>query len=196
LSASPQPPRPPAFAFRPVQPEIDAALLHDWFTRPYASFWGMQNASVEDVVREHRSIDASPHHEAYLGVTDDGPVFLCERYDPGRHELAAHYDVLPGDVGMHFLVGPTTDPVPGFTTAVIRAVMGFLFADPAVSRVVVEPDVRNHKVHRLNDLVGFEVDRTVHLSDKDASLSFCTRERFQAVTRQHLEPATGAVMAR
>lgn len=168
------------FDFRPVDPDRDAVLLHDWFTRPYAHFWGMQDASVADVAAEYRRIDASPHHDALLGLLDETPVFLCERYDPAHHELAAHYDVRAGDVGMHFLVAPAEVPVPGFTTSVIRAVMGMLFADPAVARVVVEPDVRNAKVHRLNGLVGFEVERTVPLSDKEAALSFCTRERFAA----------------
>ena len=175
-----RPPRPSAFSFRSVDPDADATLLHDWFTGPSASFWGRQGASVEDVAREHRAIAAAPHRELALGMTDDGPVFLCERYDPARHELASHYDVRPGDVGMRFLVSPATEPVPGFPTAVVRAVMGLLFTDPSVSRVVAEPDVRNHKAHRLNELVGFEVDRTVHLSDKDASLSFCTHEQFES----------------
>jgi len=174
-----RPPRSSAFSFRTVDPETDAVLLHDWFTGPAASFWGRQDASVEDVAREHRAIAATPHREASLGMTDDGPVFLCERYDPARHELASHYDVHPGDVGVRFLVSPATEPVPGFPTAVVRAVMRLLFTDPSVSRVVAEPDVRNHEAHRLNELVGFEVDRTVHLSDKDASLSFCTPEQFE-----------------
>lgn len=168
------------FDFRPVDPGQDAVLLHDWFTRPYAQFWGMQQATVEDVAAEFHRIAGSPHHDAVLGLLDETPVFLCERYDPAHHELAAHYDVQPGDIGMHFLVAPADVPVPGFTTSVIRAVMDQLFADPAVSRVVVEPDVRNTKVHRLNGLVGFEVAGTVRLSDKEAALSFCTRERFEA----------------
>ena len=36
---------------------------------------------------------------------------------------------------------------------------GDLFADPAVRRVVVEPDVRNTAVHALNEAVGFVPDR-------------------------------------
>ena len=166
------------FRFRPVDPERDGALLHAWVTRPGARFWGMQEVELADVVREHRAIAASAHHAAFLGLQCDVPAFLCERYDPAHHEVAGHFDVRPGDVGMHFLVGAAEHPVPGFTTAVIRAVMTFLFDDPATRRVVVEPDVRNHKVHRLNALVGFEVARTVALSDKEAALSFCTRERF------------------
>lgn len=180
MSVPSQPPRAPAVAVRPVDPEADAPLLHDWFTRPDESLRGLQHASVEDLAREHRVIAASAHRDAYLGVTDDGPVFACERYDPAHRELAAHVDLRPGDVGMDILVAPVAKPVPGLAVAVMRAAVGYLFMDPMVTRVVVEPDVRDHEAHRLHEIVGFEVARTVHLSDKDVSLGFCTRAAFDA----------------
>jgi RimJ/RimL family protein N-acetyltransferase len=84
---------------------------------------------------------------------------------------------------MHFLVAPTDRPVHGFTRAVITAVMRELFADPAVRRVVVEPDVRNTAVHALNAAVGFEAVRRIAMPYKEALLSVCTRERFEAAIR-------------
>jgi RimJ/RimL family protein N-acetyltransferase len=82
---------------------------------------------------------------------------------------------------MHFLTAPATGaPVPGFTRAVITTVMAWLFDDPAVRRVVVEPDVLNTAVHALNEAVGFRPERTVLLpGGKSALLSFCTREQFE-----------------
>ncbi len=68
----------------------------------------------------------------------------------------------------------------GFTRAVITAVMTHLFEDPATRRVVVEPDVRNTAVHRLNEAVGFVAEREIRKPEKRALLSFCTRERFTA----------------
>ena len=82
-----------------------------------------------------------------------------ERYDPAQVELAGSTTPSRGDIGMHFLCAPTDTPVHGFTLAVITTVMDMLFADPAVRRVVVEPDVRNTAVHALNEAVGFRVDR-------------------------------------
>ncbi|GAB3980984.1 desferrioxamine E synthetase DesD [Actinoallomurus acanthiterrae] len=58
--------------------------------------------------------------------------------------------------------------------------MELLFADPGTRRVVVEPDVRNTAVHALNAAVGFEVAGTVSLPGKQALLSVCTRERYEA----------------
>ncbi|MEU6334170.1 GNAT family N-acetyltransferase [Streptomyces cellulosae] len=168
------------FTIRPLVPEKDAELLHRWVTHPKASFWMMQDASLQDVEQEYARIAAHEHHHAYLGLHDGEPAFLMEKYDPRYVELVGLYEPEPGDVGMHFLVAPTDRPVHGFTRAVITAVMEELFADPAVRRVVVEPDVGNKAVHALNEAVGFVPEREIDKPEKRALLSFCTREQFEA----------------
>lgn len=169
-----------SFTLRPLDPDADATLLHGWVTHPKAAFWMMQDADVDAVRREYRRIAAHPHHDAFLGLRDGVPVFLAERYDPAHVELVGLYDHRPGDVGMHFLCAPTDTPEHGFTRAVISAVMAWLFADPAVRRVVVEPDVRNTAVHALNAAVGFTVLGPITKPEKTALLSVCTRADFAA----------------
>ncbi|MBT2387883.1 acetyltransferase [Streptomyces sp. ISL-1] len=177
------------FTVRPLDPSpdflgetllSDCELVHGWVTHPKSAFWLMQDAKLQDVEREYMAIAAHEHHDAFIGLKDDKPVFLMERYDPAHVELAGLYEAEPGDVGMHFLVAPTDTPVHGFTRAVITAVMETLFADPATRRVVVEPDVRNKAVHALNGTVGFEVVERIEKPEKDAYLSVCTREQFMA----------------
>ncbi|MFI6351976.1 GNAT family N-acetyltransferase [Streptomyces sp. NPDC050743] len=170
------------FTFRSVDPLKDGELLHSWVTHPKASFWMMRDATPEDVERAYIEIAADEHHHAYLGLHDGEPVFLMEQYDPAHRELVGLYEPAPGDVGMHFLVAPTDTPVHGFTRAVITAVMARLFEDAAVRRVVVEPDVGNKAVHALNEAVGFVPEREIRKPEKQALLSFCTRERFAAAT--------------
>jgi hypothetical protein len=168
-------------ALRPVRADADAELIHDWVTRPYARFWGMGSATVEDVRAAYAAFATDPHHDAYLGILDARPVLLAETYDPAHSELAAHYAVDPHDIGMHLLVAPPSGPrIHGFTLAAMRAVMHHCLADPDVQRVVVEPDARNAKVHALNAAVGFRVAREIELSDKRALLSYCTRSEFEA----------------
>ena len=166
------------FAFRPLDPLRDAELLHRWVTHPKAAYWMMQDAKLEDVERAYMEIAADEHQQALLGLQDGVPVFLTEYYDPRYRELVGLYEPLPGDVGMHFLTPATETPVHGFTRAVITAVMARLFEDPAVARVVVEPDVSNTAVHALNEAVGFVPEREIQKPEKMALLSFCTRERF------------------
>lgn len=170
------------FALRPVDPELDAALLHSWVTHPKATFWMMGDASVQDVVTEYQRIAAAPHHDAFLGFVDGSPAFLMERYDPAHVELVDAHDAEPGDTGMHFLVAPTDTPRHGFTRSVIAAVLTAIFADQDVRRVVVEPDVRNAAVQRLNAAVGFVPLHEITLPGKTALLSVCTRDAFRPTT--------------
>ncbi|GAA3721862.1 GNAT family N-acetyltransferase [Streptomyces tremellae] len=176
-------PRLGAFAVRGVDPLTDAALLHRWVTHPKASFWLMQGDSLTDVERAYMAIAAADHHDAYLGLHNGVPAFLIERYDPAHVELKGLYAAEPGDTGMHFLVDPEpARPLHGFTRAVLTTVMEFLFSDPAVRRVVVEPDVRNTAVHALNEAVGFRVVEKLAKPEKEALLSVCTRADFTAAT--------------
>ncbi|RKN04021.1 GNAT family N-acetyltransferase [Streptomyces radicis] len=168
------------FTLRPVDPTADAELLHGWLTHEKSAFWLMAEATIDDVAAEFRALDAGDSHEALLGLHEGRPAFLVERYDPAAEPVGAAYDVQPGDIGMHVLVAPTASPVHGFTRAVLTTVMELLFADPATQRVVVEPDIRNTRVHALNAAVGFRVERTVTLPGKDALLSMCTREQYAA----------------
>ncbi|WP_182881825.1 MULTISPECIES: GNAT family N-acetyltransferase [unclassified Microbispora] len=169
-------------ALRRLDPDADAEIVHAWVTHPKAVFWMMGDADVAEVAEEYRRIVAHPHRDAYLGLVNGRPAFLAERYDPARVELAGRYDARDGDVGMHFLCAPTGTPVHGFSRAVITTVLEMLFADPAVRRVVVEPDVRNTAVHALNAAVGFEVVGVIAKPEKEALLSVCTRERFHAAS--------------
>ncbi|MEV3928338.1 MULTISPECIES: GNAT family N-acetyltransferase [unclassified Streptomyces] len=169
------------FTVRPMDPS-DAERVHAWVTHPRSAFWMMGDARLEDVEREYTAIAAHPHHDALIGLHEGRPAFLMERYDPTEVELKGLYEAEPGDIGMHFLVAPPEEPVHGFTLAVITTVMETLFADPRVRRVVVEPDVTNTAVHALNKAVGFEAIREITKPEKQALLSACTREQFEAAT--------------
>lgn len=172
------------FTVRPLEPDTDAELLQPWLTHPKSRFWMMQEIDVAEVAAHYHEVVAHPHRDAFVGSVNGQPAFLAERYDPARVELAGLYDAQDGDLGMHFLCAPTDTPVPGFTLGVITTVVGLLFADPAVRRIVVEPDARNTAVHALNAAVGFEVVATIAKPEKDALLSVCTRDRFLAATRR------------
>jgi RimJ/RimL family protein N-acetyltransferase len=167
------------FGLRPVDPPTDSPQLHEWVTHPKAKYWMMREASVADVLAEHESIELDPGHFAYMGLYHYRARFLVEVYDPARSELAAVYDPVAGDVGMHVLTAPSDQPIHGFTKGVMEMVMHLLFDGFGAKRVVVEPDVDNEAVHRLNEFVGFRPEKHVQLKNKQGLLSFCTRIDFE-----------------
>ncbi|MFC3625710.1 GNAT family N-acetyltransferase [Vogesella amnigena] len=168
------------FALRPLAVPADIPLLHGWVTQPHASFWGMQQATPAEVEATYRALQQGEHTACYLGLYHDQPAFLLECYRPEHDVLGQHYPVAAGDIGMHFLVAPATQRIAGFTRAVMRVILAFLFRDPANRRVVVEPDVRNDKIHAINRHAGFVCQGEIALPHKRAQLAFCTREQHQA----------------
>ncbi len=177
----------------PLDLDRDALLLHRWVTHPRSVYWQMQDAGPADVEREYRLIEESPHHHAWLGRADGVPAFLVETYDPAHSELAGLPELRDGDLGMHVLVAPTEQPVHGFTRAVFAAVLDHCFADPAVRRVVVEPDPRNERIRALNAAFGFRELRTVTLPTKEAVLSVRERDH---LTPEHLATAQRHLVAK
>lgn len=175
-----------SLSLRPFDLDQHTELLHGWVTQPYAKYWGLLTAGLDEVRAEYERIEQSGHHHAFIGEHDGRPAFLMERYAPAHDPVGLTYDVQPGDIGMHVLVGPAEQPIAGFTTAVFATIMDYLFCDPTVARVVVEPDVHNTKIHALNDRMGFRKDSIVELpGDKKAWLSFCTREQYLNAVRMN-----------
>lgn len=183
----------------PVRADRDTDLLHSWLTTEHARFWDMTDATRDDVYREYRGYEGSDVHRAYLGLRNGEPAFLTEIYDPASDPVGNAYERAPGDVGMHFLSPAPADPISGFTTAAMGSCLQYIFSSAESHRVVVEPDVRNDKVHAVNARLGFRVAADVDLPDKRARLSFCTRDDFARATGDsasdapaHLTPDTWA----
>lgn len=163
------------FEFRHVDPDHDAALLHEWLSRPRAAAWHLVGASPDAVTREYRRMDREPSETAWLVRENEVPVALVETYDPACSPVAGVFPVRDGDAGLHLFMAPTSQPVSGTTRAVMSAALDLLWADPAVRRVIVEPDVRNHAVRAVNARAGFTELREVELPDKTACLSVLER---------------------
>jgi hypothetical protein len=172
-----------ALSLEPLVVDRDLDLLHPWVTSPRSAYWLMQGATRDDVRAAYAAITADPHHDAWLGRVQGVPAFLAETYDPRERELAGHWAAEPGDVGMHVLVAPPAEgiaPVPGFTSAVMAAVVRFCLDLPGARRVVVEPDAGNEAIRAKNRAAGFVEHGPLDLGSKTAMLSTCTAGAFAA----------------
>nr|WP_025373297.1 GNAT family N-acetyltransferase [Advenella mimigardefordensis] len=171
---------PGTFEIRELIPEQDVPVFHPWFDLDYAGYWDMAGMSRQQVMAFYKVQQASPHEWAWVGTQDGQICFLLECYDPQHHEIARHYEVVPGDIGMHFFVAPPTEQRQGYTLDVMRHVMHYLFHQRGARRVVVEPDGRNEKVRALNRKAGFAEIGLITLPTKQAMLSIATRPDFDA----------------
>ncbi|WP_052593984.1 GNAT family N-acetyltransferase [Aureispira sp. CCB-QB1] len=166
-------------SFRPFSVKKDAACLLKWVNNPHAQYWGMLDATAEELITTYTHLLSIPDYKVYIGEIQNEAAFLMESYNPKTDPIGQHYPVLEGDCGMHVLVKPPQHRISGFTWHVFSSIMDFLFEQNHCKRIVVEPDVNNHKIHRLNKRAGFVYDKQVNLPDKKAFLAFCTYEAYQ-----------------
>ena len=169
----------------PMDPVAHTPIIRAWLNHPKSEYWEMLTADDAEVAQMIRDAETGAPYGMRLGYVDDVPQFLFELYDPTISELAdpsTGYVHADGDIGMHLLVAPTEDRIPGFTAEVMLHIMRTAFFTADASRVVVEPDVRNDNVQRLNAAVGFVVAGDYPVGNKTARLSYCTRESFVEAT--------------
>lgn len=168
------------FSLRALQMEQDIPVIHDWVNREYARYWQMQNTTPEDVKAAYTAITQAKDTKVLMGFYNGKPAFLLECYWVKNDPLGSYYDARPGDFGFHILVAPADKPIHNFTWNVFTTIIDHMLSDPAVERLVVEPDVRNEKIHILNKRAGFEYRKIISLPQKQAYLAFCTREQYAA----------------
>ncbi|MFE2271812.1 GNAT family N-acetyltransferase [Streptomyces lavendulae] len=171
----------------PVDPAADSALIHSWVSEERARFWGMNGTARELVQEIYEDVDRRTTHHAFMVGLDGEPVALFQTYDCAEDRVGECYEVRPGDVGVHLLIGPSGGAARhGFTGTLIEAFLAYLFSDGGARRVVAEPDARNAKAISLLERSGFvlgpevelpEVDLPeVFLPAKPARLAFLSRE--------------------
>lgn len=170
---------PGTFDIRELVPEQDVPVFHAWFDLPRFQYWNMAGMTTEAVLNFYKAMQTSSHEWASVGTQNREICFLIEYYKPENNEIANHYQVAAGDIGMHFCVAPATKNQSGYTLDAMRHVMYYLFNNIGAQRVIVEPDIRNEKVRALNRKVGFDEVGPISLTTKQAMLSIATRSAFE-----------------
>lgn len=169
------------FTHRVADPKRDLDLIFEWVTQPRAEFWGMTDHTREQVAEIYEFLDSLDTHHVYLVLENDEPVAMFQTYQPEHDPMGECYEVQPGDLGGHLFIGPTDVPRSGFTESVFAYAVNFLFQDPAVQRLVAEPDHRNTKSIALGHRVGSNLHGRVDLGHKQADLFFLTRADWAAL---------------
>ncbi len=164
--------------------DTDIKIIHKWVTKPYASYWGMQDKSIEEVRSEYTKLVARASYDVFIGWYKGKPIFLMEKYKASSDRISKYYNTQSTDYGMHILVAPPEHKISGFTWHVFTTVLEYFFCQPDVERVVVEPDIRNKKIHKLNKKAGFQYQKEIELPEKIAALAFCEKQDFIKAQKQ------------
>ena len=158
----------------------DCDLLHSWVSLPYAKFWGLEGATLNEVRENYQSILSDGHSQVFLGFVNNKASFLLELYNPKLEPIGKHYDYRMGDQGMHILIAPAEKKIENFSFDIFTYIMDYMFSLATTRRIVVEPDSTNHKIHSMNKRAGFQHVKEVDLGHKKAYLAFCNRDQYLA----------------
>ncbi|OEJ98578.1 transcriptional regulator [Flavivirga aquatica] len=168
--------------------KLDIETIHNWVTQPYASYWGMLDKTLEEVQFEYEKLVSRKDYDVFIGIYKGESVFLMEKYKASSDRISQYYNAKPTDYGMHILVAPPERKISGFTWQIFTTVLEYFFNREEVDRIVVEPDVRNDKIHKLNKKAGFQYQKEIQLPEKKAFLAFCEHKDYvEAKKRKHLE---------
>ncbi|MEV7564437.1 GNAT family N-acetyltransferase [Streptomyces tanashiensis] len=160
---------------RPVDPDVDAPLLHSWVNEERARFWGMVGTTLEQVREIYAHLDSLTTHHGYLVSRDGEPVALLQTYDPEADRVGECYEVRPGDIGVHLFIAPGLAPEPGFTGRMLTALVDFTLTDH--TRIVIEPDAANEKAIARMVRAGFVLGPEVVLPEVDLPEVFIPEKR-------------------
>ncbi len=169
-----------AITIRPFKVAEDSTFLHDWVNQEYAVFWGMQNTTLQEVREEYTQLLAPKHYDVFVGMYNNNPAFVLERYNPLKDSIASYYKAKESDCGIHIIVAPPKLPkTKDFTWFMFRSIMDFIFSNPTIDRILVEPDIRNKKMFALCQRIGFQLGAITELPNKTAQLAFLTKQKYK-----------------
>lgn len=157
------------FTLCPAKPERDLPLIHRWMNDPaVARYWRLDGA-VDRAAAHLAEQQALAHSGPYLARLAGRPIGYWEIYRAAEDRLAEYYPALPGDVGIHLLIGEPDLRGIGLGRMLLTA-----FCDDLQSRsrcrVVAEPDERNLASVRAFLAAGFAANATIALPEKRATL--------------------------
>lgn len=166
--------------FLPFSYPDDTVRFHQWVSQPYAKFWNLLGASLEEVHQNYQKTWAEWQAVSYWGQMGNDIVCYIEVYDPLNTPLKHHLPFNESDRGFHFLLAPVSqNKKTGFSRFVFKECLAFLFNQLNVSRIVVEPDIQNKKIHAMNEQFGFTHLKTCWVDSKCCKLSVCQQTHFQ-----------------
>lgn len=176
-----------SIAIRMLDIDTDIPVVFGWVNEEYAKrFWQMDNQPVQQLKQTYRLILASDFAQSFIGLLNGSPICQVDVYNALRDEVSLLYPARQGDYGLHFLMAPRRQRIPGLSACVFSTFVEFLFSYPEVQRIIGEPDAENAAANKLVKNAGFSFQQTIGMSYKTANLYYCTREDYGRASNQSI----------
>jgi aminoglycoside 6'-N-acetyltransferase-1b/aminoglycoside 6'-N-acetyltransferase-2 len=140
----------------------DLPLVHDWHQRPHVVRWWTVRKTLEEVEEHYLpTIEGTEPTDHYIALLEDEPIGMIQSYQVSDYpDWAALTGVGPGVAGIDLFIGDEALTGRGIGTEMIsRFVDEVVFAEPATTACVADPDVQNLASMRAFEKAGFRVVR-------------------------------------
>jgi aminoglycoside 6'-N-acetyltransferase-1b/aminoglycoside 6'-N-acetyltransferase-2 len=161
--------------FRPLA-EADLSALHTWLNRPHVVEWWKGEPSLDEVRAKYLTRIAAGPVRPYIAHVGSEPIGYIQSYaaiesDGGWWTGYSDRGVLGIDlfIAEHGRLGQ------GLGTAMVSQFASFLFNDPVISRIQVDPHPDNLRAIRCYEKAGFHAQRVVSTPHGSALLMILDR---------------------
>lgn len=164
-------------SFRPLT-RADFAMLQEWLHRPHVAEWWQPAPSMEMLEEDYGpAVDGAIAQQCYIALLDGQPLGFIQSYTPTafHHEGWWLDEHDPGVRGVDQFLANREQLGQGLGSAMVRAFVAMLFADPRVTRVQTDPAPGNARAVRAYEKAGFLADSEVETPDGPALLMYCAR---------------------
>src|SRR5690348_5755555 len=148
-----------ALSFRPMQAD-DLPLLYEWLQRPHVQQWWSECETYEEVVDHYLpAIEGSDPTDHYFVLLDDRPIGFVETYVLADHpEYARLVGADPDAAGVDLFIADADLTGRGIGTELLhRFVSEVVFARPATTHCIADPEAENIASVRAFEKAGFRV---------------------------------------
>ena len=156
--------------------------MYDWLRRPHVAEWWSEPPTLGEIRDEYvdgREVDP------YIVHLDGRPIGFIQSYAPSTGGDGWWPDVTdPGVRGIDQFIGERELLNKGHGSALVRAFVERLFAEPAVTMIQTDPHPDNHRAVRCYEKAGFLRGPVVSTPDGPACYMTFPRERLLDTVRQ------------
>jgi AacA4 family aminoglycoside N(6')-acetyltransferase len=164
------------FTFRPLG-MADLPMLHEWLARPHwTEWWGAAPTLAETEAEYGPLITDTTQVQPYIALLDGQPFGYIQSYVAmGSGDGWWEDETDPGVRGIDQSIADAAQLNQGLGTAMVKAFVARLLADPQVTHIQTDPDPRNTRAIRCYEKAGFRAVGEVQTPDGAALLMICKR---------------------
>lgn len=142
------------FSFKPLTLS-DLDLLCKWFEKPHVLEWWYDCLTPEEIKTKYGKRIGDDVVSPYIAYLDDKPIGYIQYYWASKVGDGWWPNEDEGTVGIDQFIGEEHYINKGYGTLLLKEFIEFLFANPAVKKIITEADPNNLRAKRCYEKSGF-----------------------------------------